>query len=70
MVAVNDAIYVAPAYRGKGVGKEILEVTEARLRDRGVDYTYLHTKQPSSLMVDSGYTEVETHYQKQLNEEI
>jgi ribosomal protein S18 acetylase RimI-like enzyme len=58
-----DNVAVDPAYHGTGVGRELLELAEARAREAGFDSIYLYTHETmtenQALYSRIGYSEYE-----------
>jgi GNAT superfamily N-acetyltransferase len=44
--AVEDAYYIMPEYRGSGLARRLLQFSEKRLKELGVDYFYMSSKAP------------------------
>lgn len=70
-VAVETAWWVAPAYRSKGIGKELIEAFEAWGKEMGVDKFILCSIASSppeveKLYLKLGYKELEKSYAKDI----
>jgi GNAT superfamily N-acetyltransferase len=68
-VAQDDAWYVVPEWRNKGVGRKLREIAIQELRDAGVKYAYgrIKTAHPhDESMRDLGYVPWETVFIKEL----
>jgi GNAT superfamily N-acetyltransferase len=67
LVAVNDIIFLDPAYRKGGLGKQMVDFCDAELKKRGVHLITLHMKTFAAfeeLAVASGYDKAEYIYTK------
>ena len=47
LVASDDGYYVMPEYRGSGLGRRLLQYSEKRLKELGVDYFFMSSKAPA-----------------------
>jgi GNAT superfamily N-acetyltransferase len=47
LVASDDGYYVVPEYRGSGLGRRLLQYSEKRLKELGVDYFFMSSKAPA-----------------------
>jgi GNAT superfamily N-acetyltransferase len=47
LVAADDGYYVIPEYRGSGLGRRLLQYSEKRLKELGVDYFFMSSKAPA-----------------------
>lgn len=69
--AVQDVFYVAPAWRGDGLGLTLIAEAERLLRKRGVQVVYHHVKvaHPALgyLLSHAGYARIEAIYAKRLD---
>lgn len=72
LVASDDGYYVMPEYRGSGLGRRLLQYSEKRLKELGVDYFFMTSKAPAggsnigSLFEAEGFTLNATSYVKVL----
>lgn len=69
ILAINDLFYVKPEYRGKEIGKILLEKSEEALKQRGVHQIIMMTKKYanfSPLLERNGYEEIEAVYKKNI----
>lgn len=67
--ACDDGFFVAKAYRGKSVAKDLIRFTETCLKDDGLKMFHIvgTTEKPiDALMKRMGYTAIETKFQKVL----
>ena len=46
LCAVEDAYYIMPEYRGSGLARRLLQYSEKRLKELGVDYFFMSSKAP------------------------
>jgi GNAT superfamily N-acetyltransferase len=46
MVAMEDAYYVMPEYRGSGLARRLLQYSKKRLKELGVEYLFMSSKAP------------------------
>lgn len=46
LVAVEDAYYLVPEYRGSGLARRLLQYSEKRLKELGVNYFFVSSKAP------------------------
>lgn len=44
--AVEDAYFIMPEYRGSGLARRLLQYSEKRLKELGVDYFFMSSKAP------------------------
>ena len=69
--AQEDVIYMHPALRGMGHGRELLDATERILRRRGCQMVHHHVKlahpELGDLLALNGYRAVETIFSKRLD---
>lgn len=68
--SVNDAIYLDPACRGRGVADAMMDFCEALLRDKyGVEFCHMHMKMAhdfSPWMKKRGYVPIDMIWEKAL----
>jgi GNAT superfamily N-acetyltransferase len=65
--ANNDILYLAPKYRGRGVGIKLIKFNETSLFAMGVSVVHIHMKLAHDfgcLLERLGYTEIERMYEK------
>jgi GNAT superfamily N-acetyltransferase len=68
--AVQDVLYLAPAYRKAAIGRHLIAYADAMLRGEGVQVTYQHSKvaQPiDALLVRQKYELIERIWAKRLD---
>lgn len=46
LCAVEDAYFIMPEYRGSGLARRLLQYSEKRLKELGVDYFFMSSKAP------------------------
>jgi len=72
MIASDDGYYIVPEYRGSGLARRLLQFSEKRLKELGVDYFLMSSRKPSGganvglLLEDEGFVPFATAYSKAL----
>lgn len=69
MQAYQDALYVSPAYRHRGLGRGLIEYADQELAKEGAEVVYQHVKKAHDfgrLLESMGYEYVEKIYAKRI----